>query len=414
MKQTIVVLLAAALFAAGCTPATTVAPTVTPQGEDRYLVDPRLGYDATLDPKLASKFDAAWRYVVAGDFAQAQRLLNEVRTKNPDYVPATLAEAAIEIREGRLDAAQAMIGNHDTTAARVYRAEIALRQKQTRRAYDLYRELTQVPTAGERLKQLEGALFTELYTSAQTASDAESVRLLREALALNPGSVDARVLLVQKLVAGKEWAEARRAVDPLLATQLGRVEVQEALAEIDAGRGKYEEAFQRYRTLEHQTHDPRHKQRLEEIEELWSAANMPPQVTRALQSEAITRADFAVLLYWKVNSVRFAQNLRTPPIATDLGEVPGREEIIRALAIGLYDVDPVTRTVSPYRAVNIDRLERLTARLLTLRGAACARGVSGDEKVLAACGVALDPAPPDTPVTGLTAARILEQVDKAL
>lgn len=383
MKQTIFLLLATALLAASCTPPPQ-APNVTPQGEDQYLVDPRLGYDGTLDPKLQAKFDAAWRFIVAGNSAEAQRLLNEVRAKKPDYAPATLAEAAIEIREGRFDAAQAMIEQIDTTAARVYRAEIALRKKETRRAYDLYRELSQVPTAAERLKQLEAALFTELYTSAQTAADAEAVRLLREALALNPGSVEARVLLVQKLIAGKEWAEARRAIDPLLATQLGRAEVQEALAEIDAGRGRYEEAFQRYRTLERQTHDPRHKQRLEEIEELWSAANMPPQVTRALQSEAITRADFAVLLYWKVNSVRFAQNLRTPPIATDIGDVPGREEIIRALAIGLYDVDPVTRTVSPYRAVNADRLERLTARLLTLRGAACARGVSGDEKVLAA------------------------------
>lgn len=413
MRQTTFFLLAMAIVVASCTPPPQ-APNVLPQGDDRYLVDPRLGSDAIGDPKLERKFDAAWRFVMSGNYAEAQRLLRDIRTKRPDYAAATLAEGAIEIREGRLDAARAMIEGIDTTAARVYQAEIALREKQNRRAYDLYRQLSQVPTAAERLKQIEAALFAELFTSAQTATNSEAVRLLREALAFNPGSVEARMLLVQKLIAGKEWAEARRAIDPLLATQLTRAEVQEALAEIDAGRGHYEEAFQRYRTLERQTHDPRHKQRLEEIEELWSAANMPPQVTRALQSEAITRADFAVLLYWKVASVRFAQNLRTPPIATDIGDVPGREEIIRALAIGLYDVDPVTRAVSPYRAVTAERLERLTARLLTLRGAACGRGVSGDEKVLAACGVKLPAAPSDAPVTGQEAARILEQVDKAL
>ncbi|HVR38037.1 MAG TPA: tetratricopeptide repeat protein, partial [Thermoanaerobaculia bacterium] len=403
--------IAAAIIVAKCGPAP--QPVVIPQGDDRYLVDPRLGYEQPVDPKLDRKFSEIWQLIVAGNFAEAHRRLDPIRLKNPDYVPAKLAAAAIDIREGRLIDAKNLISGIDTTAARVYEAEIALRLNETRRAYDLYRALPpSVPGASERVAQLEAAVFNELYTSAQTAPEADAVRLLREALGIRPGSIEARVLLVQKLVAGKEWAEARRAVDPLLANEGNRVEVQEALAEIDAGRGKYEEAFQRYRTLERRTHDPRHKQRLEEIEELWSAANMPPQVTRALQSEAITRADFAVLLYWKVTSVRFAQNLRVPPIATDLGEVAGREEIIRALAIGLYDVDPVTRTVSPSRAVNAERFSRLIARLLTLRGAPCSRGVAGE--VFAACKVEMPAKAPEAPVSGQEAARVLAQVDKAL
>ena len=70
---------------------------------------------------------------------------------------------------------------------------------------------------------------------------------------------------------------------------------------------------------------------------------MPAHYRAAADSLAVTRSDFAVLLYWTVPSVRFAQNLGTPQIAVDIEDVAGREEIIRALALGLYDVDPVTR-----------------------------------------------------------------------
>ena len=42
-------------------------------------------------------------------------------------------------------------------------------------------------------------------------------------------------------------------------------------------------------------------------------------------------------------SIRFAQNVPTPPIAIDIADIPGRDEVIRAMALGIYPVDPVTR-----------------------------------------------------------------------
>ena len=44
------------------------------------------------------------------------------------------------------------------------------------------------------------------------------------------------------------------------------------------------------------------------------------------------------------------------------------------MALGIYQVDPVTRRVGPYSPVNAGALSRIAARLLTLRGATCARG----------------------------------------
>jgi hypothetical protein len=80
-------------------------------------------------------------------------------------------------------------------------------------------------------------------------------------------------------------------------------------------------------------------------------------------------------------------------------------------------VDPVTRRVGPFTPVNAGSLTRIAARLLSLRGAACARGVGNDpQKVLAACAV-VDPvlgAGIDAPVSGRVAAGVMEQVDRAL
>ncbi|HYR27914.1 MAG TPA: tetratricopeptide repeat protein, partial [Thermoanaerobaculia bacterium] len=248
------------------------------------------------------------------------------------------------------------------------------------------------------------------------ARDAEAVPLFREALAYNPAAMDVRVALSGRLVNLGQFDEARRELDPVLNTaDVDRPAVQEILAEIDVGRGRYQEAIVRYDRLARRVQEPRYTARLEQIKEQWSMANMPPQFRQALESPAITRADLAVLLYWTVPSVRFAQNLASPPIAIDIENVAGREEMIRAIALGLYDVDPVTRRVSPSRAVTASRLSAHLARVLTLRGAACARGITHD-RVLNACGVA-DPGvtvPADATITGREAARALEQVAKAL
>jgi tetratricopeptide (TPR) repeat protein len=422
LKSTTTFLLATALLllAACGTANVPMPPAAAPfEGEDRFLIHPLTG--RTLPPPISDRFEAAYRYGMAGNEAEADRRIAELRQRSPEaLVPTLLLEALIYIREGRYDDAAAMLQRvrerePDNVVAKVYEAEIAIRQKQTRIAYDLYRQLPGVPTAAERLTELEGTIFNELYAAAQTAPAAEAIRLLREALTFNTGAVEPRVLLAQKLVAQRSYDEARRELEPLLDTAADRVEVQEMLAEIDIGRGRYQEAIVRYDRLARRTRDPRHQQRLEEIKTEWSAANMPSHYRAALESTALTRAELAVLLYWTVPSVRFAQNLPAPPIAVDVQDMAGREEMIRALALGLYDVDPVTRRVGPYRTVTLSRFSALLGRVLVLRGAPCARGVTHD-KVLAACSVEdpLAALPPDATLTGHDALRYLNQLAKKL
>jgi len=426
VTKRLIVFLAAAIALASCAPAPApVSAPVAPQGNDRFIIDPRTGYDAQPAPANAKRFDEAWRAILAGDYTTARKKLDDIRGREPGYAPVQLAEAAIALRQGKSDAARPIVERILSkrpryTAAEVYAAEIAIVEKRTREAYDLYRNIASRPGApafaAERIGELQASLFDQLYNAAIAAPDEDSVRLLREALAINPAASPARILLVQKLVGQHKYDEARSELEPILSTgDVDRTEVQEALAEIDISRGRYEAAIARLERLSKR--DKRFAARLDEIKQQYAEANMPPQFRRAIESEAITRGDLAVLMYWKVASIRFASRLAAPQIATDISETPGRDEIVRAMALGIYQVDPVTRRVGPYSPVNAGALTRVAARVLALRGAPCAHGAGNDpSKVLAACAI-VDPtlgAGIDAPVSGRVAAGVMEQVDKAL
>ena len=413
--------------------ATTAPDAVTPiaaRPEDRFLIDPRIGA-AAASPAADKRFDAAWRAFQQGDDAGADQQLSELLTKQPDYAPARLAGAAIRIRRGDLDAASAIVEEllarrPSYTAAQVYQAEIALARKQTRRAYDLDRAVAARPGAPpeaiERAGALQTKLFEQLYGAALTAPADEAIALLRQALEINPAATNARILLAEKLVARGRFDEARPELAPIVGTaEAERPEVQEALAEIEVSSGQYQEAISRYERLTRRGANPRYTIRLDEIKQRFAEANMPAQYRRAVEAESITRGDLAVLMYWKVSSIRFAQNLAAPPIAIDIGEIPGRDEIVRAIALGIYQIDPVTRRVNPYAQVSAASLTRTLARLLVLRRAPCAGGSSFDlgdaraQKMLASCAIT-DPslAGGELTVSGRTAASMLDGVDRAL
>ncbi len=388
----------ATIFVASCK---TAPPPAAPllQGEARHLVDPRLGWKGPASEAIDRRFEAAWRFVLAGDSENARKRLADVLARDPGYAPATLAEAAINLQEGHAEAARTIVDRLTSrypqyTAAQIYEAEIDVVQNRIRSAYDRYR------------------VFDQLYGAALNAPPSDAIRLLREALQVSPGASAARLLLAQKLITLQQFDEAKRELDPLLETgAVDQPEVQEALAEIDVGHGQFENAIVRYERLARNDSSGKYAHRLDEVKEQFAAANMPPQVLRAMEAPSITRADLAVLMYWKVASIRFAQNLPAPPIAIDIGEMPGRDEVIRAMALGIYPVDPVTRRVNPDAEVNGAALARIVTRVLTLRGAACARQVPTDQ-ILTACGIAI--AVDDLPVSGGTASSVLEQVDRVI
>jgi thioredoxin-like negative regulator of GroEL len=426
LKRTNLLFLAAIVFAAlRC--ATSSAPPVAPvlSGEDRYLIDPRIGFDQPAPAKVEMRFESAWRAFEAGDNAGARMVFDQIRKVHPEYQPASLAVAAIDIRDGHFDRARAIIDRVSAkissyTAAEVYTAEIAARQNQLRLANDLYSKLAAqvaVPDiVKDRAADIRERYFEELSASARAATGPDANRQLREALTINPSARDLRMQLVRNLLAQKSWDEARTTLDPLVNTEADKSDVQEALAEIEVGRGQYEQAITRYERLTKRERNPRYEGRLNQLKHEWTEANMPPQFRKAIESEVATRADLAVLLYWKLASVRFAQNLGTPPIAIDIENATGREEIVRAIALGIFQVDPVTRRVNPGSPVTAASLTRFVARTLTSRGANCARNATDAHAIVAACNVSdvATTLPPETPVSGKVVSDVIDEIARAV
>src|ERR1043166_1547981 len=127
------VLVLAALRCATTAPSGPGPVGLEPRGDDRYLIDPRIGFDRPAPPKVESRFESAWRAFEAGDNAGARMVFDQIRKAHPDYLPATLGIAAIDIRDGHFDRAGIAVERAQTkvssyTAADVYAAEIAARQ----------------------------------------------------------------------------------------------------------------------------------------------------------------------------------------------------------------------------------------------------------------------------------------------
>ncbi|HXI13121.1 MAG TPA: hypothetical protein VNM92_10830 [Thermoanaerobaculia bacterium] len=427
-----VLLFLALAVLSGCKSAAPVA-TAPPveRVATRALIDPRAG--ATAVPRIAPKFDKAWQAFSEGRIEEAERGFNEILGRTPTYGPATLALAAVRMEQGELDRAQLLIEDvravGSAPAAGLYAAELAYLRRDLENAFTLYsRALTELQggeVAGtkNRLETIRKELFAARLAAARDeSSDEKAIRSLRSALVLEQDSRAARTLLVQRLIELKRFDEARRELDPLITGEGSESdEIQQALAEIDAGKGRYQDAINRYERVMRKSPDAPFAGRLNELKQQWTDSNMPRHYQQALDSPSINRANLSVLIYWKLSSVRFAQRLAEPPIAIDT-DVAGRDELIRALALRLLPVDPVTRRVEPHRTVTGSNFLRMAARLLSLRGTpACAGGVTeGVEaarasRLLAACGIATDEVRDGDPiVSGRAAAKILERLDRRL
>lgn len=428
------VLLLAALGFASCA---TTAPDNEPPVErvlSSNLIDPRLGFPPAAK-KVEERFDAAWNTFSRGELASAERRFSDILRKSPGYSPATLGLAAVNIERGNLDGASGSIEQLRQTgtapAATLYAAEVAYLRHDLEMAWKLYSEgasasgpVVPVPVSS-RLSEIRKELFEQRLVQARAEkSDEKAVRQLRSALMLEPESKDARSLLARRLIELKKFEEARKEIAPLLGDPAADSdEVQQSLAEIDAGKGRFEEAIGRYEKLSRKGTNPAFGQRLNELKRQWSESNMPPHYLQAMASDAITRGDLAILLYWKVSPIHFAQRLAEPPIAIDT-DIAGRDEVIRALALRLLQADPITRRVDPYRTVNGSSFLRVAGRALGIRGTpACASSVppasesdaSRASRLLTSCGIRVDDVRETDPtVKGSVAARVLEGIDRQL
>lgn len=417
------------LFYAGC--ATTPPPATAPVPVSGSLIDPRIVDPVEPARSVQKRFDAGWAAFQRGQLQEADRQFTDIVNRDPDYLPAVLAQAAVAIAAKDFDRAGNLIENVSERApgapiVDIYRGELAAAKGDLETAHTIYKQLTergnQPAAASDRYQQLRNDLFSQLYSQATSEPDPEtSIRLLRQSLHVNSNSTAARRLLSRRLVENRQFDEARRELDMLLVgPESENDEVQQLLAEVDAGQGRFQEAIVRYERLVRRSPNAAYRSRLEQIKQGWREANMPAHQRHAVESFAVTREDLAILIYWNVPAVRFARNLSEPPIAVDIQDVVGREELIRAMSFRFFSVDPVTRRVEPYRVVSAATVLRILSRLVALRGTPSCAGEALREpneivrasRVLESCGIPVPELIADLegPVAGRVVERALTQI----
>ena len=425
----LILMAALSLLIGAC--ASTPAPREIPTPpKNRALVDPRVGWTGPANAGAESRFQTAWNEFSAGYFQSARTRLEALQRRDPAYLPTRLALSAISIEEGDLDTAETIVTEIRRTnpawiAADAYAVELALARGELAKAEALAAEIARREEApaeiASRAAEIRRLRFEDLMKRAEAdVNDPRGLIYLREALSLDPSSSLARLTLVRRLVQIERFDDARREIDPLLrGTDVDRDDVQELAAEIEVGAGRFQEAIARYERLARKTRDERIVQRLTHVKEQWRQSNLPMQYRRAMESQALTRADLAVLLYWNLDFVRFAQ-AGEPPIAVDIADVAGRDEIVRAMALRLFSVDPITRRVDPGRTLTASGFGRVLSRLLIHQRKSCAQGGDTSDsaavfRVLEGCGVRVDElrASPEGTVSGQLAAAIIERLDTA-
>jgi hypothetical protein len=154
----------------------------------------------------------------------------------------------------------------------------------------------------------------------------------------------------------------------------------------------------------------------------WRLSMLPQAVQAVAAKPDLTKADFAVLLYWLVPNVRYARP-SAGRIATDVLDNAHREEIVRVVNLGLMDVEPTLHRFSPSSPLRRGAALRVLTRTLTSFGQnlACLEGAKpqAQSTVCAGatgCGILLEGEEclPGDPLPGVQAVELIRRTLKLL
>lgn len=374
--------LLALLLAAGCASGArrgdeieTEVGLALPRSESSFLLDPTAGYPLVLDGARQGRIQDAFRALVeAGEIEPAAAVAGELLEVDPGFHPAVVLAAQADFARGRLAAAadrlrpvaeelptyaaaQLLLGRTAETLGRLpeaYRAYLAA-SRDSPLAAARGREL--LPRTLEILANrvgdalLRGRLEEARQSLLRMAAWAPEATLTLEAerrLATAEGDLAAELAAVSEL--------ARR--------QPQSRELAERRAFLELEVGDVRQGLEIYRDLA-AAHpgDPELAERLEVAKFRYRMGLLPDEV-RALTAEPeLTRAQFAVLLYWLVPEVRRGRPAAAR-IAVDILDHPRREEIARVANLGLMEVDSTLHRFSPDEPLT--RRSALTACLAVL------------------------------------------------
>jgi tetratricopeptide (TPR) repeat protein len=372
---------------------------------EKFPLDPR----EELAGPFAEGIATGWQALGGGDAATAEREFSRARGARP-YLAAEIGLVESWVLLGRVEEAlttcrEALAGGPITMPLLVACGEARARAGQVFEAHELYARAA--ARAGdrrairERADELKAQAVESLVHSASAGAEdqnfSDARRRVEHAIELNPGEAglhalagDIELAAGQRQKAFDRFREAYR-LDPK------NIAIQEKLAELALER---DPALAVTILNDLARNDEKYRERATEARLAFRVSNWPAPEREAVESERLTRAQAATLVWWMFPEIREAK-VKSSIIASDVVSRKDSRAVMKAVSLGLLDVDPETHRARPDGGLTRRTGARMILRLLRIMkpGArpACLEGSpgtgrSGVEAIQAAvkCGLLSD------------------------
>jgi tetratricopeptide (TPR) repeat protein len=315
----------------------------------------------------------AWKEVVSGDPARAERAFAKLLERHTGFIPAETGLAYARLRAGRTTDAMAgfhaVIGRRSDYLPALAGAALAARRAgDAEVAFGFYRRAqAQAPSdpaiargvAEMKLQVTERRVAAGRAALAAGRPEA-AVAAYQSALEAAPELAALRLELANLLVERRDVAGA---VALLEADPSGDRQVALREAELLVGQGDHNRALEVYRRL--LGRDPRDEEALRgarQVREALELQRMPEEYRRIPGLPRLSRADLAALVAAKVTALSRLGG-GTPKVAIDISGSWAREHVVRLLALDLMDLYP-NHTFQPAAMVRRGDLARVVQRIL--------------------------------------------------
>lgn len=394
--------------------ACTKAPTITeppepesrvPAAERPFLLDPASGYPLAADPAALDRIATAFASLATGaDLAAVRAEAEAVLLADPELLPAIVLAAQVDFLQFQdrrvVDALRPVVdtisgtgsGTGSDAGSEYVAASLLLARSLERSgaevlAYGRYRALAdQSAIAAERADELHERAHQVVQSRFDEALRRGRAEMAREELdrlrAWSPDTFETldaeRRLWHATGDEPEELVVVRRLIelDPSFELRHRQAELELSTGEVRTGLDLYS------RLIDEMPDDPSLEDGLARAKFLYKLLLLPPRVQELARAAELDRADLATMLYWLFPSVRYSE-VDAPPIAQDILDEPGRDEILRVLDLDLMGVD---RALHRFRPLEPATRQVALAALLSLmldveRPPAC---LSGEPRLPAA------------------------------
>jgi len=339
-----------------------------PAPRDRFPLDPRGGLTGPFDPSI----ERGWRALEAGDPAGAHREFASASGEDSrraaaigsieSLVGLNRAREAEALCAGELELPQSTVPLLTACGEAAWLAgdEIAAFERYDRAAERSPGRAGIANRTEELRARATDVTLAAALRDAQEGRRAEARVQLAKALAWNPasGPVLARAAEVE-CAAGEKESALRDYRDALALGGIDQ-EVELRAGDLALETGDFAMAVMVFDSLA--ARNPSLKDRAAEARLAFRVDNWPDAERLAARSRRLTRAGSALLVSWMFPELREGR-IQTGVIAGDVLERRDRSVLMRAVALGLLDVDPETHRARPDAVLSRGAAAQLLLRL---------------------------------------------------